>query len=162
MTKDDYISWLNLDLHPLEGGYFKRTYESDSSIGNGNMKRSLLTSIYYMLTEDNPIGYLHRNKSDILHFYHAGSPIKYFIISPSGELDEKILGPDVSQGQVPQLLVRSGDWKASELCGGEFGLLSEAVSPGFEYADNELAKQREIQSICSQQLKRLNRFIKGN
>ncbi|WNO09749.1 cupin domain-containing protein [Teredinibacter sp. KSP-S5-2] len=154
MTKNDYIQRLNLELHPLEGGYFKRTYESSRSVGNG--ERKLLTSIYYMLTEDSPIGYLHRNKSDILHFYHAGSPIKYLIVSPSGELDEKILGPDVSLGQEPQLLVKGGFWKASELCEGEFGLISEAVSPGFEYADNELAISKALGEISS----KLEKYIK--
>ncbi|MGB5687135.1 MAG: cupin domain-containing protein [Candidatus Electrothrix sp.] len=29
MTPDDIITLLNLEPHPTEGGYFRRTYESD-------------------------------------------------------------------------------------------------------------------------------------
>ncbi len=92
-----------------------------------------------MLTDDNSIGYLHRNKSDITHYFHGGSPLAYLIVHPDGRLDRKMLGADLERGQQLQLLVPGGCWKASELESGEFGLISEAVAPGFDYADMELA-----------------------
>ena len=160
MTKEEIIKSLRLEPHPSEGGYFRRTYESDLNIDTDNSKRKLLTSIYYMLTSDNPIGYLHRNKSDIIHFYHLGSPIKYLIITLEGKLKEKILGPNIAAGEVPQLLVKGGEWKASELCSGSYGLLSEAVSPGFEYDDNEIAKPEVIHRLYPDLKSRLNKYIK--
>jgi len=62
MTKEDVIEKLGLALHPSEGGYFRRTYASDLNFKEGNYDRKLLTLIYYMLTSDSPIGYLHKNK----------------------------------------------------------------------------------------------------
>jgi predicted cupin superfamily sugar epimerase len=139
MTKEEIIEQLGLEPHPTEGGYFTRTYESDLSTNRGGDNRKLLTAIYYMLTNDSPQGYLHKNKSDIIHFHHLGSPIKYAIVSPDGRISEKILGSDIVNGETPQLLVKGGDWKLSQLCSGEYGLISEAVAPGFEYADNVIA-----------------------
>lgn len=160
MKAEEIIKTLGLERHPSEGGYFKRTYESDLNANIDHKRRKLLTSIYYMLTNENPIGYLHRNKSDIIHFHHQGSPIKYLIVKPSGEIKEITLGPDIANGERPQLIVKGGDWKASQLCSGSYGLISEAVSPGFEFEDNELANADMIQQIYPELISRLGKFIK--
>lgn len=160
MTAEEIFKTLNLEPHPSEGGYFKRTYESDLNANIHDKSRKLLTSIYYMLTIDSSIGYLHRNKSDIIHFYHLGSPIKYLIIKPNGNIEEAILGPDITKGERPQLIVKGGDWKASQLCSGAYCLISEAVSPGFEYDDNELANADMIQQTYPELISRLGKFIK--
>jgi len=160
MTKEEIINKLELELHPSEGGYFRRTYESSQIINSDNRNRRLLTSIYYMLTSDSPTGYLHRNKSDIIHFYHSGSPIKYITVAPDGKLSEAILGPDIANGETPQLLVRGGDWKASRLSSGDYGLISEAVSPGFEYDDNEIAGPEIVSKHYPDLVAQLSEFIK--
>jgi predicted cupin superfamily sugar epimerase len=139
MGKEQIIARLGLEPHPLEGGYFRRTYESDLYLTTSGRRRRILSSIYYMLTSDSPVGYLHRNRSDIIHYFHSGSSIRYLIVSPDGEAEEKTLGCDIAKGELPQLLVQGGYWKASRLGSGEYGLISEAVTPGFEYEDNELA-----------------------
>ena len=149
MTANDIITLLNLEAHPSEGGYFRRTYESALSCTTEYGSRMLLTSIYYMLTQDNQVGFLHRNKSNNIHSHHLGASIKYILVSPEGVLSEKILGPNIDKGESLQLLVPGGWWKASQLCAGEvdYGLISEAVSPGFEYADNEIATETQIQQL---------------
>ncbi len=139
MSFDEIVNLLGLEPHPTEGGYFRRTYESNLRVDSNSGSRFLLTSIYYMLTKESPGGFLHRNKSDILHYHHLGAPIKYILVSPDGVLSERILGSNIKNGEMLQLLVPGGWWKASRLCAGEYGLISEAVSPGFEYADNEIA-----------------------
>lgn len=133
--KQKLIKTLGLTEH-IEGGYFARTYQSPLQVSS----RHLMTSIFYMLTSDRPIGHFHKNKSDIMHYFHLGSPMTYLTISPEGQLEKFTLGPDVSQGHSLQLLVKGGYWKASVLEKGEFGLLSEAVSPGFDYTDMTIAK----------------------
>ncbi|MCI5218365.1 MAG: cupin domain-containing protein [Candidatus Electrothrix sp. LOE2] len=160
MTPNDIITLLNLEPHPAEGGSFRRTYESDLRCDTKNGERILLTSIYYMLTQDNPGGFLHRNKSDILHYHHLGAPIKYTLISPDGVLSEKILGPDIAHGETLQLLVPGGWWKASRICDGDYALISEAVSPGFEYADNEIATEELVQQLFPDIKPMLDAFIK--
>ncbi|MDH3343206.1 MAG: cupin domain-containing protein [Gammaproteobacteria bacterium] len=139
MNKQTIISNLSLKPHPSEGGYFKRTYTSEINTSCTAGERATLSSIYYMLTDDSPVGYLHKNKSDIIHYFHSGSAINYIIIHPDGRLEEKTLGNDLTLDQTPQLTVKGGCWKTCVLNTGEYGLLSEAVSPGFEYEDMELA-----------------------
>ncbi|MEI6608337.1 MAG: cupin domain-containing protein [Deltaproteobacteria bacterium] len=109
MNKQQLIEKLSLETH-IEGGYFSRTYRSDltTSVPYDTKPRCLLSSIYYMLTDDSPIGYLHRNKSDINHYFHAGSPLTYILISPDGKLDKKVLGANLDKGQQLQLIVQGG------------------------------------------------------
>lgn len=139
------ITALQLEPH-TEGGYFKRTYESklSATVGSGGSDRKLLTCIYYLLTSESPIGHLHVNQSDIVHFHQRGDPITYHLVSPEGELRQVTLGPEIDKGHQLQLTVPSGWWKASELASGEYGLVSEAVSPGFEYEDMRFIRQSEV------------------
>lgn len=139
MNKQLLIDQLRLEPH-LEGGYYRRTYSAaHSAVIDGVGERLLMSSIFYLLTDDSPIGYFHRNRSDILHYWQAGSSLTYYLIDAAGQLSQVRLGPDLAAGEQLQLLVAGDTWKATELNGGEFGLLSEAVSPGFEYRDMELA-----------------------
>ncbi|MBA1331613.1 cupin, partial [Candidatus Endoriftia persephone str. Guaymas] len=76
MKKQEIIDALGLEPH-LEGGYFRRSYQSAGEIQTPNGPRHRLTSIYYLLTDDAPVGHLHRNRSNILHYFHAGAPLRY-------------------------------------------------------------------------------------
>lgn len=157
------IDSLNLEPHP-EGGYFRRTYQSTATtpIGPKNASRHLLTSIYYLLTRDSPIGHLHVNRSDILHFHQGGAPIRYILLSPTGELSHFILGNDIKAGQQLQALVPGGWWKASELLESEcdYGLISEAVSPGFEYEDMRFVSKADIEEDYPNFLPELERLCR--
>lgn len=139
MDAQALIKQLKLEEH-VEGGYFTRTYQSSLKANS----RALMSSIYYMLTKERPVGHFHVNKSDIMQYFHLGSPITYMTISPNGEYETFLLGPDISAGQTLQLLIKGGYWRASFLKEGEFGLLSEAVSPGFDYNDWEMATPQKI------------------
>jgi len=145
MKSDDIIARLKLEAHPREGGWFRRTYTSHLTTETSSGKRQLASAIYYLLTTEQPVGYLHRNKSNIVHCYHLGAPIKYSVINNQGKLETTILGPDLDQGQVPQLLVAGGLWKATQLMDGEYALITEVVAPGFDYEDNEIATVEVMQ-----------------
>ena len=160
MNKQEIIKSLSLEPHPSEGGYFKRTYCSAITVACPAGTRNTLSSIYYMLSDDSPIGYLHKNQSDIIHYFHSGSAINYTIIHPDGRLENQTLGNDLSRGQTPQLTVKGGCWKAGELCEGQYGLLSEAVSPGFEYGDMELAKAVNIREHFPALFEAVKRYIR--
>ena len=47
-------------------------------------------------------------------------------------------------GQRLQLTGPGGVWKASHLPAGDYGLISEAVSPGFEYEDMQLGERSTL------------------
>lgn len=143
--RDTVIKQLGLESH-IEGGYFKRTFQADhrDKIDQGDGPRFTMTSIFYLLTADSPIGHWHLNRSDIIHYYHLGAPVHYYMIHPDGELEKAVLGPDLAAGQQLQLTVKGGTWKASHLPSGDYGLVSEAVSPGFEYQDMQLGENRAL------------------
>lgn len=163
MTKQEIITKLNLIPHPYEGGYFIRTYESspDTTVKTAYGNRLSMTSIFYMLTEENPILYLHKNKSDITHYFHLGSPLSYHTINPAGELTNSILGPNLLADHRLQLIVPGGHWKACILETGEFGLISEAVSPGFAYEDSILAEAESFKSEFPAFWPQMKKFIKS-
>lgn len=157
MTRDDIIHTLQLAPH-IEGGFFRRTYVSTRPLTNSDgATRPLLSSIFYMLTADQPRGRLHRNRSDILHYWHAGGALRYWLVKPDGELVQVVLGPDLANGQQLQLLVPGGWWKATELVAEaaglpDYGLLSEAVCPGFDFADMTLGTAADIAATLPQHL----------
>ena len=139
MNKNKWIAGLALHPHP-EGGYYRRTFTSNySSQTDDGSPRPAMSSIYYLLTDDSPIGHWHRNLTDIMHYFHAGSPLRYWLLSPRGELTCQLLGADPQADQQLQLSVPGGYWKATELTGGENGMLSEVVCPAFTAEDMEMA-----------------------
>lgn len=145
LNKHALIQQLQLQPH-VEGGYFRRTFQADhrQKINILGEPRYTLTSIYYMLTDDSPIGRWHQNSSDIIHYFHSGHPITYYLIYPNGKLEQHTMGAELNLGQQLQLCVRGGVWKASKLCSGEYGLISEAVAPGFDYDDHVLGDQDSL------------------
>lgn len=143
----ELIEALGLDGH-VEGGYFRRTYEASGKprIDAGQGERFSMTSIFYLLTAGGPVGHFHRNRSDIVHYFHLGDPIEYFLIHPDGRLETVVMGPDPTRGHRLQLTVAGGIWKASHLTDGShgYGLISEAVTPGFDYADMTLGVTSDL------------------
>lgn len=156
---DDLVEQLGLEPH-VEGGYFRRTFQADhrDRIATAHGERFTMTSIYYLLTGESRVGHWHRNRSDILHFFHLGSPITYYLIHPDGRLDRVILGPDPSQGHRLQLAVKGGTWKASHLEEGGYGLISEAVAPGFEYEDMRLGERADLLARFPQHRELIEKF----
>lgn len=147
LSKQDLIKQLSLVEH-VEGGYFSETYRAAEEIETPRVgtNRSMMTSIYYLLTDDRPVDHLHQNKSDIMHYFQAGAPITYILVDLEGNLTKPKLGMAIENGEMPQLLVPRGYWKAAVLEFGEYGLLGEAVAPGFDYRDMTIANAKSIQA----------------
>ena len=56
-----------------------------------------------------------------------------------------VLGPDLTAGQVPQLVVPAGVWQGTKLIGNSgFALLGATMAPGFDYADYRGGKRNEL------------------
>ncbi|MEU9026508.1 cupin domain-containing protein [Streptomyces sp. NPDC048383] len=144
-TARDWINTLGLEPH-VEGGYFRRTFQADHRPRTRTPRgeRYTLTSIHYLLTSWSPVGHWHLNESDILHFHHHGEPITYHLIHPDGRHTTEVLGHDPGRGQSLTLAVPGGVWKASHLTAGDHALISEAVAPGFDYADMTLGRTADL------------------
>ncbi|XP_031572742.1 uncharacterized protein LOC116306788 [Actinia tenebrosa] len=174
MNRKDIIA-KDLHLMPLsdEGGYFSETYRSQEKVESERegSSRSLLTIIYYLMSHDmGGRNYLHSNKSDIVHFFHDGWPVQYITVSPEGKYEEFIVGKDVSKGQVPQLTVKGGYFKAARVMNelkeyetfpGEvpFTLISEAVAPGFDYRDRFVPGLEEVKKLHPNLLQKMEEHI---
>ena len=63
-------------------------------------------------------------------------PVRVLKLWPDGTGRVVVLGNDLAEGQVPQLLVPAGVWQGSRLMDETgFALLGCTVAPGFDYAD---------------------------
>jgi len=164
VTEPD-VDWVGrLDLEPnLEGGYYRQTFESSSTVATEAGERPLLNTIYYLLTAGSPVGYLHRNRSAITHLHHHGGPATYLLVSATGELREVVVGADLSAGQVVSFTAPGGWWKTSHVLapGATDCLISEVVAPGFRYEDHEMATVAGIAAAHPELLDRLRPFIRA-
>jgi predicted cupin superfamily sugar epimerase len=144
LTAQEVIEQLRLAPH-IEGGFFRRTYTSRETLTTTHgVVRPAMTSIYYLVTRDSPISFFARNRSDILHFFHSGSPLTYHLVRGDGQYQRFVLGPNGHGAPPATLIVSGGTWKACELEVGEFALISEVVTPGFDYEDMSLAAASDL------------------
>jgi len=151
MNKTEVIAALGLEPH-FEGGFFRAMFRATerAPFETEHGPRLTMTSIYYMLTEDSPIDVFHTKHSDGIQYHHFGAPITYHLIHPDGRYERVVLGPDLAAGQVPALAVKGGVWKSAELPSGEFGLVSEVVSPGWDMADMRVIDRAGLTALFPQ------------
>lgn len=149
MTADDVIRLLQLQPHPVEGGYFRETYRSSgilpaAALPAHRADRSVSTAIYYLLKPGH-VSELHVLPGDeVFHFYRGG-PVRMLQLWPDGSGREVTLGSDLAAGEVPQLVVPGGVWQGTRLVGETgFALLGCTVAPGFDYADYTSATRAEL------------------
>ena len=141
INAEEIISLLSLKPHPEEGGYFAETYRSEEYLSAEALSRggprSLSTAIYYLLTPES-FSAIHRLWSDEVFHFYVGDPVEILQLWPDGSGQILTLGPDISSGMRPQVVVPRGVWQGLRLLpGGTFALLGTTVAPGFEYADYE-------------------------
>ncbi len=149
MTAQNIINKLELQEHP-EGGYFKETYRSPGVIPNNvlstNFKgdRNESTAIYFLLTSEKFSAFHKINQDEAWHFY-KGAPLKLHIISKEGNYSFIMIGNDLENGEVPQYIVKGGDWFAAEVLQKDaYTLVGCTVAPGFDFADFVLPKREEM------------------
>ena len=143
------IDQLDLQPHP-EGGYFKETYRSEGYIKSDSLdpsyggERNYSTSIYFLLTSER-FSALHRIKQDEIWHFYLGSPIRLHMISKNGDHTEHIIGNDLNNNELPQLVVPGGYWFAAEVIEpNTYALVGCTVAPGFSFEDFELKSKVEL------------------
>jgi predicted cupin superfamily sugar epimerase len=144
MTAEQIKRHLNLEPHPIEGGYFRRTYTSKLNVELERGMRPAGTAIYYLL-EPGTFSEMHVLNSDELFHFYLGDPVEMVQLWPSGEIKVVVLGQDLVAGQQIQLLVPAGVWQGTRLVGdGKVALLGCSVTPGFDFADYKNATYAEL------------------
>ncbi|HEX3567733.1 MAG TPA: cupin domain-containing protein, partial [Acidimicrobiales bacterium] len=125
MTAADLIARLGLEPHP-EGGWYRQTWRGTADDG----QRPSGSAIYYLLTEAE-VSRRHRVDAVEIWHYYRGAPIELRIATPGGADEIHLLGPDIEEGQAPQVLVPAGEWQEARSLGA-FSLVGCTVSPAFE------------------------------
>ncbi|TYJ54812.1 hypothetical protein B9479_004483 [Cryptococcus floricola] len=130
------------------------------------------TQIFYLLTPDSHRGKMHMNLHSTFHIHNAGRALYTLIRPPSssepgaGPLVKKVVvGPNVWRGEVKQLFVPGGWWKASEIPeedlklleskGAEDGdvkervgcLISEVVVPGWNPDQHQFIDEQKLKAM---------------
>jgi hypothetical protein len=144
VTAEEVIEHLNLQPHPVEGGFFRETYRSAETVQRGDAVRSVGTAIYYLLTPKT-VSAMHRLPGDEVFHFYMGDPVRMLQLWPDGSTRTLTIGTDLKAGHVPQLAVLGGVWQGSVLIdGGKFALLGATMAPGFDYADYEAGDRMKL------------------
>ena len=142
-----WIEKLNLEKHP-EGGWFREIYRSEDVAPESGLpknftgKRNFLTSIYFLL-EDNDFSAFHRIKSDEIWHYYAGTSAIEILTIENGKIRKQLLGNDIENSEQLQVVAPKNTWFAARLkrpVG--YGLVGCTVSPGFHFEDFEMADEK--------------------
>src|SRR3954451_19656828 len=152
LTAEQIIERLQLVPLTIEGGYFRETYRASVVFAAAGLpdqfasERNASTAIYYLLTPDT-FSAIHRVKSDEVFHFYAGDPVEMLQLLPDGSGRIITISNDLAAGHEPQLVVPAGIWQGCRLLGGgAWALMGCTVSPGFDYADFELATREELMS----------------
>lgn len=122
-----------LDLKFLEGGesgFLSQIDKSALKVCHKWHTFKANSSIYYMLTKEYPINYLHCLAMDDTHIICKGGSLSYYLFNEDGTSKEYVVGGDVSNGDLLALMIPAGSWKALKLHAGvEYALMVSVLTP---------------------------------
>ncbi|HVZ26345.1 MAG TPA: cupin domain-containing protein [Sediminibacterium sp.] len=158
-----WIRQYQLLPHP-EGGYYRETYRAKLTVEANALppgfdgKRQLSTAIYFLLEAGN-FSAFHRIKSDECWHFYAGDPLYVHVLDTAGQYCLLKLGR-VGEEQF-QAIVPAGCWFAAEMApGGKYALVGCTVSPGFDFADFELASASALSEMFPQHQQLIGRLCR--
>ena len=124
----EVIRLLDLKPHP-EGGHFRQTFRDPRTVDGA---RAASTAIYFLLKAGEVSRWHRVDAAEVWHFYR-GAPLELKIGKQA-----YMLGPNIDEAQVPQLVVPPGAWQAARSLG-DYTLVGCTVAPGFEFSKFEMA-----------------------
>lgn len=161
MTAEEIKQLLKLDPHPIEGGYFRRTFTSSLEVTAPQGVRPSGTAIYYLL-EAGVFSEMHVLASDEIFHFYLGDPVEMLQLRPDGSSAVLVLGSDLAAGQHVQVVVPAGVWQGMRLIGdGRVALVGCNVTPGFNYADYRNAKFEELAARWPAERERIQRLSRS-
>jgi predicted cupin superfamily sugar epimerase len=138
------IEALGLKPHP-EGGFFRETFRSARQVtGADGAIRDASTAIYFLLPAGEFSAFHIIRVADELWHHYGGDPVEIHMIASEGDHRVAMLGPDVSQGERPQILLPAGTLQAAVARGPRFALCGCTVTPGFDFADFEMPTRVQL------------------
>ncbi|HEY3328809.1 MAG TPA: cupin domain-containing protein [Capsulimonadaceae bacterium] len=144
-SADQIIEALELVPHP-EGGAFRETFRSAETV-DVRGGRSAATLIYFLLRAGDVSAWHRVLGSDEQFLYHGGDAYMLRWIDHDGTFHDEPVGMDIAAGELPRRVVPADCWQAAfPRPSGEHGwsLVGCLVSPGFDFADFEMATEAEV------------------
>jgi hypothetical protein len=161
MTAEEIKALLRLEPHPVEGGWYRRTYTSEGELELKRGVRAQATAIYYLL-EEGTFSEMHRIASDEIFHFYFGDPVEMVQLLPDGSSAVLTLGPNLEAGQRPQILVPAGAWQGERLVeGGKLALFGCTVTPGFDFADYESGSYAELAAKWPAEAARIRKLTRS-
>jgi predicted cupin superfamily sugar epimerase len=128
----ELVARLELKPHP-EGGWYREVHRSGEQVQTARGPRAALTTIYYLL-EQQQVSRWHVVASDEIWHFHTGAPLELLVYRPDTRAFRRsVLGPPVDE-RAPIGIVRAGEWQAARSLG-DCSLVGCDVGPGFEFED---------------------------
>jgi predicted cupin superfamily sugar epimerase len=126
------IEALGLKPHP-EGGWYVETWRDVAADG----ERPASSAIYYLLRAGEVSAWHRVDATEVWHFY-AGAPLELQVSADGRAVTTHRLGPDISAGDRPQVVVPPRAWQSARTRG-DWTLVGCTVAPAFEFTGFELA-----------------------
>ena len=148
-TAQSFVDKLQLQPHP-EGGWYREIYRSPLQVEFNGKSRASLTSIYFLLAQDQVSRWHVVDADEAWHFYE-GSSLELLVVPPDfsrmeiitlGEVGEARPDDPVGRGEVPVYVVPAGWWQAAR-SKGPFTLVGCTVAPGFEFSGFRFLSEEE-------------------
>lgn len=115
-----------------ESGYLVLREGSEFTADVDGAVQPIHNSIYYLLTENKPINYLHWLASEDIHILVDGGPLDYYLFLEDGSVKHVRLGRDRSKGEIPAVTVPARSYKAIKLAtGARYGLMVNVLTPAW-------------------------------
>ena len=143
-----WIKKLDLKKHP-EGGYFRRTYQSNLDLEKNMLPASFagsrsITAIYYLLSGDE-ISAIHRLHSDEMWHFYYGDTLTLHIIDLQSNYFQIKLGQNSENNEFFQTVVKAGWWFGATINNPfSYALVGCTVAPGFDFQDFEMGKREDL------------------
>lgn len=152
----DIIALLGLQRHP-EGGWFRRVYQSDAKLSNG---QSCGSAIYYLLEETDFSAFHRLDQDELLHHYlGAALDVHQF---RDGQYACATLGTDLTDGQRPQLALLAGTvYSIVPRAGQEWALIGCTVCPEFRFETFAMPSADELLQAYPAQRELVERYTRG-
>ena len=88
LTAKQIREFLQMQPHPIEGGYFAETYRSVGNVPHELLAgypgdRAISTAIYYLLTADT-FSAMHRVRGDEMFHFYLGDPVEMLQLKADG------------------------------------------------------------------------------
>lgn len=154
---DFLIKKLELTPH-IEGGYYKRYYQSKNIITREDgIQRKAGSAIYYLLKKGEFSAW-HSILSDEIWHYYQGGLLKIYEIKKDGSLIEHLLGNSLINNKASySIVIESGSIFAAQLIDGDYILTGCSLHPEFSFddfilysKDDMLSKYPKYSSIIQQ------------